>query len=136
MKVKEVLMGAKAKAFGFVCTVAAAIQCGTVPVFAGEVDTSDIDLGFIKNNSNDMFGQLTSTVENAGASFYRLVSVICVIGLLVSIMLIGASFAVNKNSNKREENKSHIVWILIGAVIVFGAGAILGLAKTIGGGIL
>lgn len=100
-----------------------------VTAFAGDVSTD-----FLKDKAEGgIFSGVTETVESAGASLYRLLMVVGVIGFIVSLIFAGLSLAFTRNSNKRGEEKSNLLWIFIGMIIVFGAMAIIGLAQNVGG---
>ena len=58
-----------------------------------------------------------------------------VIGILCSVVICGVLIAVSQNANKRSEHITHIIYILIGAILIFGAVGIVGMFKTIGGNI-
>lgn len=92
------------------------------------------DLSWLTGGGNGTFDELTSTVKGTGASIYKLVMAVGVVGMLISIIIVGISFATNKNAQKKEENKSHLLYICIGGIIVFGAMFFLGLLQTIGTG--
>ena len=101
----------------------------SITAFAGDVSTD-----FLKDNADGgIFSGVTETVESAGASLYKLLMVVGVIGFVVSLIFAGLSLAFTRNSNKRGEEKSNLLWIFIGMIIVFGAMAIIGLAKNVGG---
>lgn len=94
---------------------------------------ADVDTSFLTGEGNGTFTELQSTIEGTGASFYRLVMTIGVIGLVISLIFCGITLAVNKNASKREEGKSQLIWIALGGVVVFGSMSILGILKTVGG---
>ena len=70
--------------------------------------------GFVEQDGNGMFDDLITTVNSTGASANRLM-----------IMLI-------KNSNKREENKSWLMAIVAGAMLLFGAASFAGILYNMG----
>lgn len=84
------------------------------------------------NGSDTTFSDLTTNVANTGKSAYILLLTLGAAGLLCSIVAAGLCFASTKNSGKREENKSWIVAIIIGGIVVFGATFVIGTIKTIG----
>lgn len=87
---------------------------------------------FLKNGkSNGAFDKITETVKQTGFSFYNLLFVVGVFGLVIFTMILGISFAGTKNANKKSENKSHLPYIAIGGLFVFGAMSIIGLIKSI-----
>jgi len=77
---------------------------------------------------------VVNTVKKEGAGVYSLLMVIGIIGVICSLIVVGMSMAWNKNANKRDENKSQLVYIAIGSLFVFGAVSIAGGLKTIGSG--
>lgn len=90
------------------------------------------DFDFLTDGTgNGAFSGVTETVKETGASAYSLMMVVGAIGLVFSLITLGISFAATKNSTKRSENKSHLPYIALGAVIVFGAISLLGLIQTV-----
>lgn len=100
----------------------------TVTALAG---TKDKDLQFLEDNDNKTFSDITDTAKGTGGSFYKLMLVVGAIGLVVSLIALGVSYSTTKNSTKKSENKSHLVDVCIGAILVFGAIAIIGLIKSV-----
>lgn len=86
-------------------------------------------------NTNQTFDPLTTAVQQTGSSFYKLLMAIAVVGLMGSLILTGVQLATNKNPQKKEENKSHLIWIFIGGIIVFGAMFILSLVQMFAAGL-
>ena len=107
----------------------------TITAFAGDEDEEKkgkVTDFLEKPKSKDIFKDVTETVESAGASLYKLLMVVGVIGFVVSLIFAGLSLAFTRNSNKRGEEKSNLLWIFVGMVVVFGAMAIIGLAQNVG----
>lgn len=72
-----------------------------------------------------------ATVQGAGASAYRLLMVVGVIGILSSIMICGVSLALRKNGQARQEVK-HTLMVKLGiAVVLFGFVGLLGLVLQV-----
>ena len=81
----------------------------------------------------DGYGFATDeTVRGAGQSFYQLMMVLGVIGILSSILIGGLILAINsKNGNNRQEAK-HSLFVKCGiAVLIFGFTGILGMVLEI-----
>ena len=98
---------------------------------------ANADFSFLQEaipEGEDMLGDVTEKAKNVGRSAVNLITVIAIVCLVVSILLLGLSLAISKNPQMREENKSHIIWIIIGGVCVFGAFGILGLIQGIAQG--
>lgn len=105
----------------------------TITAFAEDKDDDKSVTGFLDDTpTKDIFKDVTETVESAGASLYKLLMVVGVIGFVVSLIFAGLSLAFTRNSNKRGEEKSNLLWIFVGMVVVFGAMAIIGLAQNVG----
>jgi len=99
----------------------------TLVAKAGEFD-------WITQSSGSSLDGVVNTVKKEGAGVYSLLMVIGIIGVICSLIVVGMSMAWNKNANKRDENKSQLVYIAIGSLFVFGAVSIAGGLKTIGSG--
>lgn len=100
--------------------------------FIDAVKAKAADLGFLKEGTdNGAFSEITSAAKQTGFSFYNLLLVVGIIGVVCSLVVLGISFAFSKNANKKSENKSHLVDICIGALFIFGALTFIGLIKTI-----
>lgn len=98
---------------------------------------ADFDFSFLQESipeEEDMLKDVTEKAKNVGRSAVNLISVIAIICLVIAILLLGLSFAISKNPQIREENKRHLIWILIGGVFVFGVFGILGLIQGIAQG--
>lgn len=98
---------------------------------------ADFDFSFLQEaipEEENMLKDVTEKTMNVGRSVVNLVSVIAIICLVIAILLLGLSFAISKNPQIRDENKRHIIWILIGGVFVFGVFGILGLIQGIAQG--
>ncbi len=104
------------------------VSCfGTVAAHATQVDVDDI---FNTKSDSDMFGGTTQVVTEAGSSLRTLVITVAIIILVIGLIIVGVQFA-SKNSAKRQEAKSSLVYVIIGAVIVFGAVAIIAFSQNI-----
>ena len=98
------------------------VSCfGTVAAHATQVDVDGL---FNSQSNNDMFKGTTEVVKEAGSSLRVLVITVAVIILVIGLIIVGVQFA-SKNSAKRQEAKSSLIYVIIGAVIVFGAVAII-----------
>lgn len=89
--------------------------------FAG-VDAGET-LEKMKNGSSDggTFKDVLSKLFTVGTDFYTVVITISLVCFVISLAVLGVSLAMNKNPQKREENKSHLFTIAIACCIVFGA---------------
>lgn len=92
-------------------------------VFAGTGSTKDNPFSFMEGKDNGMFDGLTTTVQESGRSFTGLMLAVGAVALMVILMGIGICFMASKNSNKRDENKSWLIWIIGGSLILFGSGS-------------
>ena len=99
------------------------------------VQASDYDIEWIGGTDNGSFDDLTTTAKETGNSFYKLLMALGVIGILCSVVICGFLIAVSQNANKRSEHISHIIFIMVGAILIFGAIGIVGMLKSIGGNI-
>jgi len=84
-----------------------------------------------KGESNGAFDKITQTAKETGASGYKFMMVVGAIGLVFSVVTLGISIALTKNSAKRSESKDHIKYIALGAMLVFGAIALIGLVQSV-----
>ena len=104
------------------------VSCfGTVAAHATQVDVDGL---FNSQSNNDMFKGTTEVVKEAGSSLRVLVITVAVIILVIGLIIVGVQFA-SKNSAKRQEAKSSLIYVIIGAVIVFGAVAIIAFSQNI-----
>lgn len=124
--IKNIIKGASGAVMSLSCIGAAATQ-----VFAA-ADTKQVVKDVTDGQGNGTFDELISKITTVGSDAYKLFITVCVIGLLLSLVVIGITLVATKNSNKREENKGWIFWIAIGSAIVFGAGAITDIFIGIG----
>lgn len=113
---------------------ALALHMNPVKIFA-----DDITWDFLTNdNGSDadgMFDGLTTNVKGMGHSATTLFRTVGIIAMLISIVMVGISFMVHKNGQKREENKSTMLYVCIGGAIVFGATSIISLIYSFSQGI-
>ena len=126
------------KAIKGVSAAASAIYYGGADMLVAHASGVDSTIDWLTdaaNASSSALNGLTNTVKTEGAGAYQLILVIGIIGLLISIVVLGLSFAIGKNANKRDDNKTQLVYIAVGGIILFGAGALVGGLKTIGSGI-
>ncbi|MBR6474918.1 MAG: hypothetical protein IKS98_05655 [Lachnospiraceae bacterium] len=96
----------------------------TVAVSAAETDFLN------QEPTNDIFGGTTKVAKDAGSSLKSLVVTVAIIVLVIGLIVVGLQFT-SKNSAKRMEAKSNLVAVIIGAIIVFGAVAIIAFSGTI-----
>lgn len=77
----------------------------------------------MKNGSSDggTFSDVLSKLFTVGTDLYTVIITISLVCFVISLAVLGISLAMNKNPQKREENKSHLFTIAIACCIVFGA---------------
>lgn len=83
--------------------------------------------GTSKNASID---SATTAIKGLGFSFYQLLMVLGIVCTVCSLIWTGVCIAMVKNAGKRDENKSHLLYIAVAAVIIFGAITLVGAVKT------
>jgi len=103
------------------------LVCAPFPVIAQASD----NLSWLKNGGDGTFDEVNKTLQGAGASLYQVFLTLGIIGLVISLSLVGLGIAVNKNAAKKSENKSHLIDIAIGGCVIFGAFFIIGLIQTV-----
>ena len=99
---------------------------------------SEIDFSFLQEaipEGEDPLADATDKLKNVGRSAVTFVQVLSVIAMVIAIMLLGLSFSISKNPQIREENKRHIIWLILGGVLIFGGFGVLGLIQSIAQGI-
>ena len=97
---------------------------------AGSSDTSDLE--WIRGEGNGTFSELTDTVQKTGASLYKLMMAIGVVGLVCIAVYVGLKLAA-AGAGKRAEALEQLLWLIVGGSIVFGSYALIGLMRSIGG---
>ena len=102
-----------------------------LPTYAA-ADTTQIVKEVTEGQGNGTFNDLIEKITAVGTDAYALATTICIIGLLLSLVVVGLTFVTSKNSAKRDEGKSWIFWVALGAAVVFGAGSIAELLIGIG----
>ena len=149
MKAKEVMNEASKKLYGaknwaekkFIgvrckaaCGVGTALGVlgGTENIFAdtNNQKTDIKDYSFLESKDNGTFNGLTKTVQETGGSFYRLMLVIGISGLAIMLLARFLSLAFAKSGQKRDENKSNIMWVFLAGVGIFSTMTIIGMIKT------
>lgn len=112
-----------------------ALMPGTV-IYAQEAGGGEeYNLDWLGGTGNNTFDELTNTVQETGNSMYKLVMAVGVVGVLLAVVICGLLIAVGTNANKRSEHIGHLVMIMVGGILIFGAVAIVGMLQTIGGNI-
>lgn len=99
---------------------------------------ADFDFSFLQEpipEGEDPLADATDKLKNVGRSAVNFFMVLGVISIVISIILLGLSFSISKNPQIREENKRHILWLIIGGVLVFGVFGFLGIIKGMAQGI-
>lgn len=101
----------------------------------GALTSREEDFSWLGGAGDGTFDGLTNKAKGVGNSAIKLVKTFGVIALVIAVMCIAVSFMVNKNANKREENKTWIIWLVIGGVFLFGALGAVGWLASVGGAI-
>lgn len=79
--------------------------------------------------------KITKTVKSSSKSIYEAVLAGGVAAMIIGAIFLGVGIALTKNSTKKSENKSQLLWFIIGGIVFFGGGVILGFAKNIADGL-
>lgn len=117
-----------AKMAALITVMLISVSCfGAVTAHASDVNVDNI---FNTKSDNDMFGGTTQVVTEAGSSLRTLVVTVAIIIIVIGLIVVGVQFT-SKNSAKRQEAKSSLIYVIIGAVIVFGAVAIIAFSQDI-----
>lgn len=135
MKLKEKTFETINKCRGYVsgAVILGGIYLSTTLNSAVVFASTKFDTSFLDEKGDGSFDDLTTKVEGAGASFRTLIMTGSIILLLLSIVFLGTSLAMNhKNSTKREENKTGLIWIAVGGIVIFGAMTFVTVFQTIG----
>lgn len=82
---------------------------------------SDLNTGSADDGG---LGTLTKTVKNTGGSLINLLLVFGIACFIVAVMVFGIQMAIG-NGQERNQSKSNVVWIIIGALCFFGAASIV-----------
>lgn len=101
----------------------------------GALTSREEDFSWLGGAGDGTFDGLTNKAKGVGNSAIKLVKTFGIIALVIAVMCIAVSFMVNKNANKREENKTWIVWLVIGGVFLFGALGAVGWLASVGSAI-
>lgn len=110
----------------FLMVLAVCIITFAAPVAAhAEVNVNDAF-----DDSGTMFSQTENVVRKTGGSLKSLITTIAVIVLVISVIFVGLQFT-SKNAARRQEAKSNLASIIIGAILVFASIAVITLAGTI-----
>ena len=117
---------------------------GPVSAFATDTETptknaSKTDIEDILNKGNaSTFKGAEKVVTDTGASIRKIVIAVAVFLLVIGLIITGLQLA-SRNSQKRQAAKENIVWLIVGACVVFGSVAILifsqNIAETFGNSI-
>ena len=85
--------------------------------------------------SGGMFNDLEKTIKKEGSSLYLLILSGAVVVMIISAVLLGVKISTTKNSAKRDEAKSHLIYFVLGGILVFGAVTVLAMIAKIGSGL-
>lgn len=102
-----------------------------------EASISATDLDFITkyDPEKDMFKSVNDVVKSAGNSGYQVVRNVGISIMLISILILALALNIQKQSNKREENKNNLIWYVLSAILFFGSATIIVMASKIAAGI-
>lgn len=78
------------------------------------------------------FDKLTTTVQDAGNSWVTLVQSLAISVAMSAIILLGMSLVTNKSGQKKQENKEHIPWVLLGIIFIIFFTVIFTIANSVG----
>jgi len=95
----------------------------------------DDPLSWTKDSSNEVFDKVTEGVQGVGGSAYRLLNAVGMVVLLLSIIVVGLSYAMVNNPQKSQAVKDRAKFILIAGIIIFGASGIFLLIRSMGTGL-
>jgi len=87
---------------------------------------------FVEEKGNGMFDGLIKTVEETGASANKLMMALGAVSAVLALGGVGLMIMLMKNSNKREENKSWLMAIVAGAMMLFGSASFAGILYQMG----
>lgn len=88
--------------------------------------------GFVDQEGNGMFNDLINTVNDTGASANKLMIALGAVSVVITLGGVGLMIMLIKNGNKREENKSWLMAIVAGAMLLFGAASFAGILYQMG----
>ncbi len=110
------------------------ISARTVTAFASEGDGNGWSVSQISPSEGEGFSAISGKISSTGNSLVYIMMMIIgfvgVIGLGIAVIKIMVGGAATKS-----EAKGSLFWILVAAVVGFGAIAIIGLMQTIGQGL-
>lgn len=91
---------------------------------------------FLTEKRNDgAFSKLTEGAQESGNSLISLISVICMIVGAIAIIFTGAQLMMTRAAAKKQEAKEHVIWLFLGAILIFGFGAVFLIASLITEGV-
>lgn len=100
----------------------------------GNTNNTATNYNFINQSPGDggIFSGLVSTVKNMAASAYQLFIVVGVLATAAGIFIAAVGFNINKNPQKKAENKEHLGTALMGGGLIFAIPGIIALLAGIG----
>lgn len=112
-------------------TCIASLSSLCAPVFAED------GVDWIKNGADDggVFSSLLTKVKGLGQDAYSLMIVIGAAVAVICLIALGISLMVAKQAQKRDENKTWLVYVFIGGVVISGGVSIAGIIMKIGAGL-
>ena len=81
------------------------------------------------------FEEATTLVKETSQSLYGAVVAGGVAAMLMGLVFIAIGIALTKNSAKKAESKSQLLWYVFGAIVFFGGFVILAFSKKIADGL-
>lgn len=94
--------------------------------------SGDNPFGFVEGEDNGMFNGLIDTVNKTGASANKLMIALGAVSAVMALGGVGLMIMLIKNSNKREENKSWLLAIIAGGMMLFGSASFAGILYQMG----
>lgn len=112
-------------------SMAPIMALNAVNTMAADVGVDWVDDGAA---SGGIFSDIVAKAKSLGKDAYTLVIVIGAAGVVICLAIVGLSFVINKNSQKREDSKNWLVNIAIGGAFIFGAVTFAGIIASVGKG--
>lgn len=125
-------MKAFKKAKTAVFTAAATLFTTLVSSVKALASDINVDMGFLNQKGTDVFGNLSTQVQQMIASLTSLITYFSVGVMVIGLIICGVQLA-SKNAQTKEQAKQRLLMIIIGAVLVFGSVTVMLFAKNIAG---
>lgn len=79
----------------------------------------------IKNGKGDLFNPVVDTIDEVGASGYKVAYRLAIISAIICVIMVGLAFMWNRSPMAKETNKSNMGYVLLGLAIAAGAVAVV-----------